>query len=528
MAELVDQYGQPIRRAALLEESDITTRAVRQLMSGTTTGISPGKMANILKASERGDMDAYLSMAEEIEEKDTHYLSVMGTRKRAVSQLEITVDHTDESEAAKRHKEFVQDWLDRDQLEAEIFEILDAIGKGFSVTEIVWSVTDSVWLPKQLIGRDQRLFKFDDDMRRLKIKGVGGVAEVPLRPYKYIVHEHKAKSGTVIRGGVTRACAWMWLFKNFSVKDWVIFSERYGQPIRLGKYGAGASKEDRDVLMRAVSMLGSDAAAIVPDSMVVEFIDAMDKKSSAEVFKDLANFADMQMSKAVLGQTTTTDAISGGHAVSKEHNEVREDIERSDAKQLSSTLNEQLIRPMIDLNFGPQKIYPRLRIGRNEQIDIKTVSEVAERAQRMGMKLSESKLREKLSLPAPEGDGDILVTPSVAGESLEMHHMRHRANISLRDRARYIAAEQRHNHRHSDAIEGFADDMAGDYEEIMEPVIELIEAAAAESSSYAEFGQRLLELAQDMEIPGLADKLAEASFFANIAAQAGADLKKGK
>jgi len=227
----------------------------------------------------------------------------------------------------------------------------------------------------------------------------------------------------------------------------------------------------------------------------------------------------MQMSKAVLGQTTTTDAISGGHAVSKEHNEVREDIERSDAKQLAPTLNEQLIRPIIDLNFGPQRVYPRLRIGRNQQIDAKTVSEVAERAQRMGMKLSESKLREELSLPAPEGDDDILTAPAPAGGAQPFSRKMMAAGL--------IAAKHNHNHRRSDAIEDFADEVAGDYEEIMEPVIGLIEAAAAQSSSYEEFGQRLLELAQDMEVPGLADKLAEASFFANIAAQVEADLKEG-
>lgn len=518
---LLDQFGQPIRKDKLLEESDIGTRGVRQLLSGTTTGISPGRLANILRASERGDMDAYLSLAEELEEKDAHYLAVMGTRKRAVSQLEITVEAADDSEPAQRHAEFIQSWLDRDQLEAEIFDILDAIGKGFSVMEIVWDVSDKVWLPQNLIWRDPRLFKFADDLRTLKIKGVGGAEEAPLLPYKYIVHEHKAKSGTVIRGGVARTCAWMWLFKNFSVKDWVIFSERYGQPIRVGKYGAGASKEDRDVLMRAVSMLGSDAAAIIPDSMLVEFIDAQDKKSSAEVFRELANFADMQMSKAVLGQTTTTDAISGGHAVSKEHNEVREDIERSDAKQLAPTLNEQLIRPMIDLNFGPQRVYPRLRIGRSGQIDVKAVSEVAERAQRMGMRLSESKLREELSLPAPDDDDDILTAPQPQGGALPF------SNTHRLARAASIVAAK-HNHRQSDAIEDFADQVAEDYEEMMEPVIELIEAAAAQSSSYEEFGQRLLELATDLEVPGLADKLAEASFFANIAGQVDVDLKKGK
>ncbi|RWE47483.1 MAG: DUF935 family protein, partial [Mesorhizobium sp.] len=59
-----------------------------------------------------------------------------------------------------------------------------------------------------------------------------------------------------------------------------------------------------------------------------------------------------------------------GHAVGKTHDGVREDIEKADARQLAGTLNRDLSRPLVDLNHGPQKKYPRILIGRPEQIDI--------------------------------------------------------------------------------------------------------------------------------------------------------------
>jgi F-type H+-transporting ATPase subunit beta len=41
------------------------------------------------------------------------------------------------------------------------------------------------------------------------------------------------------------------LFKNYDIKDWVIFLEKYGQPMRLGKFTPGASEDDKKVVGRA-------------------------------------------------------------------------------------------------------------------------------------------------------------------------------------------------------------------------------------------------------------------------------------
>ena len=71
-----------------------------------------------------------------------------------------------------------------------------------------------------------------------------GMDEVDLPDYKFIVHFHKAKSGLPIRGGLARLAAWAYMFKNYTVKDWAIFCEAYGHPLRLGKYEATAKPED--------------------------------------------------------------------------------------------------------------------------------------------------------------------------------------------------------------------------------------------------------------------------------------------
>src|SRR5690606_6872255 len=138
-----------------------------------------------------------------------------------------------------------------------------------------------------------------------------------LRPFKYVQHVSKAKSGIPIRGGIARAAAWAYLFKNYDLKDWVTYIEVHGQPLRVGKYHTGATEADKEVLLRAVANIGSDAAAIIPQNMLIEFVEAAKQGGATDLYEKLADWLDRQVSKAVLGQTLTTEVSSGSLAAAK-------------------------------------------------------------------------------------------------------------------------------------------------------------------------------------------------------------------
>jgi phage gp29-like protein len=159
---------------------------------------------------------------------------------------------------------------------------------------------------------------------------------IPLEPYKFIVCHIAGKSGIPIRGGLARAAAWAWMFKNFAVKDWVQFCEVYGVPFRLGKYAPGSSEDDINALLAAVVSIASDAGAAIPNNMDISIIETKGAGGSSDggVFGGLAKYFDEQMSKAVLGQTGTTDSTGAkGLGSGNEHQEVREDIERASAQE---------------------------------------------------------------------------------------------------------------------------------------------------------------------------------------------------
>jgi len=414
--QLLDRWGNPVKRAGLTQEvAAATTVGVRSPVSGyPADGLTPVRLAAILRAADMGDPVQYLELAETIEERNPHFLGVLGTRRRSVSQLDIRVEAASDDARDAAIAKMVEDWLQRDELTDELFDILDAIGKGYSFTEIIWDTSAGQWMPLRLERRDPRWFRFDRVDLTTPVQLDDHGAETPLEPYKFIFARMSAKSGLPIRGGLARTAAWNWMFKAFTERDWAIFTQTYGQPLRVGKFGAGASEDDKDTLFRAVANIAGDCAAIIPESMAIDFVEAGNLNAGTDLYLKRADWLDQQMSKAVLGQTATTDSITGGLGSGKEHRQVQEDIEEADAKALAAIVNRDLIRPWVDLEFGPQLRYPRIRIARAEAEDLKLAADILGVLVPLGLRVSTAEVRERFGWDAPAADAEILALPTVA------------------------------------------------------------------------------------------------------------------
>lgn len=415
-AQLLDRWGNPVRSQALTREiAAPTLGGVRSPISGYPgDGLDPVRLANILRAADQGDPVQYLELAETIEERDPHYLGVLGTRKRSVSQIEVTVEAASDEDEDVKIADMIREWLKRDELTDDLFHILDCIGKGYSFTEILWDASEGQWQPRELKWRDPRHFRFArHDLATPMLVDTHG-QEVTLEPFHFIYANIPAKSGLALRSGLARIASWGWMFKAFTQRDWAIFTQTYGQPLRVGKWHQGASEDDKNTLFRAVSQIAGDCAAIIPDSMTLDFVESKNVGSSSGHYKDRADWLDRQISKAVLGQTATTDAIAGGHAVGREHRQVQEDIETADAKALAGVLNRDLIRPWVQLEFGPRRKYPRIRIERPKAEDITGMTSALKDLVPLGLKVQMSEVRDRLGFAEPDAGAEVLVAPAAA------------------------------------------------------------------------------------------------------------------
>lgn len=511
---LLDQYGRPIVREQLKNRLAAANLigARQAVFEGIARGLTPQRLANLMLAASQNDPEAYMELAEEIEERDLHYLSLLGTRKRQVAQLPISVQAASRDALDKKIADAVQDDLvDSGVLDAYSFDMLDAVGKGYSVGEIIWDFSD-LWRPTAIEYVDPRFIRWDLATRRIPLLLQNDGTRAALAPYKFVFCRVRAKSGIPVRGGLTRAAAWAYLFKNYGLKDWVSFAEIYGMPIRVGKYPPGSSEADQDALLRAVQNLGSDAAAIVPTNMLLEFVESGGKSASSDIYQHLLTYLDQQMSKAVLGQTGTSDATGAkGLGSGTEHTQVREDIERADAKEVATTFGRDVIKPYVDLNFGAQKRYPTLSIGREDTKDAALIVEAAEKLAGM-MDIRAQDIREAVGFSEPQ-QGDILLRAPAAPAPTDPALQRDISNPAI------ASADTR------DAIERATHEQLGDWAKVMQPAADQIRAVAARCTSLEQFKTELAKLYPHLDMSPLANHLAILTFQALTAGAAGDTLE---
>ena len=525
---ILDQFGRAIPAAEIRklreERAGPSLVGVRPVVSShPAEGLTPQRLAAIHRAAAQGDGLAYLELAEDIEERDLHYAAVLGTRKRAVAQLPLTVEAASDDAEHVRHADFLRDWLATGVLEGALFDMLDGIGKGFSVMEIIWRTDPGLIVPERLEYRPQRWFEVDTtDGATLLLRDV---VREPLSPHKFVVHRHPQKSGLLLRSGLARLASWAWMYKAFTLRDWAVFVQNYGAPMRVGRYGPEASDEEKSVLWRAVANIAGDCAAIIPKGMEIEFIEAADKKDGSDLYERRADWFDRQVSKAVLGQTTTTDAVSGGHAVSREHRLVQEDIERSDARMLTVTLTRQLAQQIIAFNFGPQGRYPTLRIGRPDEVPLKDLVDAIQKLGPLGLEVEAGHVRDRLGLAEPAEDAPRIggrapapATPPVPPDAPppSLNSMR-RLLVS-----RHVTAPE------PEVMAALTDSLARDAEGALAGLVDEVRAVFEGTDDWAEIGRRLaaLQLSPDQ----LARVLGQGMALAHLAGEAAAldELANGR
>lgn len=520
MAVLLGPDGLPIQRQML------TTPQAEPSVTGTRTvwtepvasGLTPARLASLLRSADDGDFHDFMVLADEIEERELQYATVLSTRRRALSEIEPTVIAASEEKSDQKIADAVRDLIAQPEFTNAVEDLTDAFGKGYAVVEIIWNTEGNLWRPADYLWREPWFFQVDRATgKEVRLRNASAEGE-PLNPYCFMVHLPRLKTGKPWRGGLARLAVWAFMLKGFTLKDWMVFLEVYGMPIRLGKYGRGATAEEKATLLRAVRDIAGDAAAIVPEGMSIELIETKGS-SSSDAFERLCRYMDEQISKIVLGQTTTTDAISGGHAVSREHNEVRRDIQKSDARKLAATVNRDLIQPFVSFNFGPQERYPRVALPVEEPEDLNSLMTNTERFVRMGGKVSASVVRDRLGYEDP-GDDEELLTPPAAAPGADIGGELARALSRSPSRARREDGGPGSLAGASDAIDSLLEEISdGEWEAVARPLVEPLRQAAGEAQSFGDLLDRLKRRGPDGT--RLAERLAELTAIARGLGDAG-------
>src|SRR5690606_12218082 len=109
------------------------------------------------------------------------------------------------------------------------------------------------------------------------------------------------------------------------------FAEKFGSPTAVATHSASAGTEERSQLRRIIGSLQQETGIVLPEGVELSLLEGA-RAGSVDTYLELIEFCNREMSKALLGQTLTTqsDGGRGSYALGQVHENVRADIIRSD------------------------------------------------------------------------------------------------------------------------------------------------------------------------------------------------------
>lgn len=413
---ILDQFGRPVETTKRPEKRPLAAAPILDSWREyVTQGLTPQRLTALLREADGGDVARQSELFEQMEEKDAHLLGEGEKRRNAILDIEFKVSPASEDSRDVKVAEFVQETIDSfTDWDDTLIALQDSIGKGFSALEIAWDTSSGQATPSAFEFIEQKRFLFTDSNGYLrkypKLMSDANMMGDEIPAWKVLFHRYGGKAGHAAKSGLYRVCAWMFLFRNYSLKDWMAFLEVFGMPLRLGKYDAGATKEDKDALIAAIQSLGSDAAGIISKNTEIEFVESVKKGTTGDnpydaMFKTCAK----EISKALLGQTLTADVGEvGSFAATQVHNEVRLDLAKADTRAIASTVRYQLIRPLVGFNYGWDTPVPGYKAIWNEKEDLKVLSEVYKNVISFGQPVSAEHVSDRFGIPLPEKGQTVL------------------------------------------------------------------------------------------------------------------------
>jgi len=383
-------------------------------------GLTPKRIVSLYADAEAGFPAGQCDLFEDVIERDAHLRSQLEGRLLAVAGKPLVVQAGgDGAEDVRAAQLFADALAGVPNLRAMVAHQLKALWYGYAATEIDWGYRDGVVVPTWFRNVPHRRIRFDEQAGgapRLLTDAYSGTG-VPLAPGKWIWAEALGRQPA--RVGLLRTATWWSYFKTLAVRDWIVFSERFGIPYVVGRYEEHATDEDKAKLAEAVQALGRDGASVFSKLMDIELKQVETGGKATDVQGALTEICNRELSKLISGATTTTETTGqASYAIGRVHQNRAFDLVLADAAQLEERLEQDLARPFVTYN-GLNARPPKLRAHVAPEIDPLTRMRLYSiAANELGMPLDGEQLRQDFQIRRPGAGAEVVVgtksTPSAA------------------------------------------------------------------------------------------------------------------
>ena len=300
--------------------------------------------------------------------------SAMAKLTQEITAREYILESAEDTPGDNAVKDFCQNLLNKLQLDEVYASMMEAYIVGFSVCEVMWRRTEYGIVPFDLRFRDQRRFRFQEnedadygfEMRMATHEEPLYGIELPAR--KFIVFRYWAQAnGDPYGAGLGRILYPLVKFKRRALESQLLYSDRFANPTAVAKAPLSATTMEVETLYDHLSNLSQETALVMPEGFELDFVNP---GGTPETFEKLRDSLIRDITLLVAGENEAGSQGAGSLASS----EVAESVRLARAKELcdtiSFTINDTLLRWIVDLNFGTNVEAPKISRDFEPQEDL--------------------------------------------------------------------------------------------------------------------------------------------------------------
>lgn len=387
------------------------------------------RIDRVIKLANSGIMSQITDLSRETISLDAHLSSLLQKRLNRVSSLEWYIEETQgpgiDEARAKEYAAFVRECLKCvPNFRAKLKRIAWGLFDGRSCNEIQWQQRGSpLWQPVNLHWIHPRRLSFgpDRDLRVIDpMQQVGQFRDVGFCveqvPHKFVTFRPQMFCDYQEREGLAYRCLYWSFFGRLGVREQLELMEIFGKPWRImtPRTGPGMPAINVEALkegFQALTLLGFHNAARMPANTDVQVVQP--QQGAGQVHAQVITNAKDELSKLILGNVSTTDAVATGlgSGLPGVHQSEQDLILLGDALDVAEAIEDQLTDAIIVANFGPEAMShcPKFVLRTEQRKDPDTEKKRISGALEVGLRVAEEQARDVLGIREVRADEPYLV-----------------------------------------------------------------------------------------------------------------------
>ena len=391
-----------------------------------TLDLDPKRVLSAFQSANSGYTKRQSRIANELIQKDPSVAQSWGVRVAAISSAKWEVVGSNEEQNA---------WVRRSLLSIQpstqsglnsFYELLEylqsAVMQGFALSTIEWEEGRSAIRGFKTYA--QSLFSYQDSDLPYFVgqnqAGQNADKKVYPRYPEWIYHiANGARQTEPLRAGLVRPLAYLYCFSRLIKQEYLRGLEKYGLPtpaVSIDSSMYDDANEEKQALKDFWESMTYDGFILYDkDKMEVEFPTA--GTFNADDFKAFLEDNKKDIFRLILGQDSTSSADNSNRSTAQVHNLVRGDILASDARAIEETVNNQIIKPLFEGNYGTEAERPIFRFRLKGAEELKAIAEFVKTLSEAGYEISENDLSSRFGMRVTKKTEEVAASSSDDGDA---------------------------------------------------------------------------------------------------------------